>query len=179
MSENVDSVVSENKNHMHQLSEIDRLTAIVGQLVQDFKNLRDFTETQAQSLAALFRAIDEGKNLTTSNIYDCLVSIRVAQLDHMVKQQIANGFLKPAMVVGQRSMVICKQMSQDLKEINRKISLPVFDMQEEFKVKFLDKKVGDTVLVETPSQKDSSTQIAASFHILEIYDVVDQTEKSY
>jgi len=172
---NLDEVLLSNSNN--KISEIDRLTTVVSQMVQDFKNLRSAVEQNAQNLSALFKTIEEGRVLNMENIYDCLINIRVAQLDHFMKQQVEKGFLKSVDVATGNSVVVCRQYGQDSKEINRKISMPLAEVKEEFKNKFIGQKVGSSVVIENKVGSDTeSTMVNNTFHILEIYELADRVD---
>jgi len=182
MTENkAETVNSSDTNQENLKQDFEKITNYVINLSHDLKNVKDSLENATQVLAALLKTVDEGRILNTNNIQDCLISIRVTQLDNMIKKHVGAGLLKPSVEVKKNSVVLCKQSNSDGNEINRKISLPISDMRDEIKTLFVGKKANELVIVEEPVETtDDHTKMTKNiFQILEIYDVSEKLENSF
>lgn len=155
--------------------EISKLNSIVSYLVGDLKVIRDSLEKNSQFLASILKVIEEGRILNSENIQDCLISIRVSQLDNMLKDYIAKGFLSFATFIDENSIIVCKQTNESGMEINRKISMSMTDMNDDFKKMFIQKKIGDVVEI---FGKETENNTKNYFEILELYNPTNKLDKN-
>lgn len=160
--------------------DLDHVVNVLAQVVNNVRDLKNQTERSAEYIAAMLNVVDEGQIFNLDNIKESLIKVRVAKLDGMLKKQVEMGLLQVSTLADEKSLIVACQTDLQNKEINRKIVFPVNELPEDERLLFVDKKVGDVVLLncQVKNEKTGGTDIEKNnFLIKEIYLVVDQVEK--
>lgn len=159
--------------------DLDHVVNVLAQVVNNVRDLKNQTERSAEYIAAMLNVVDGGQIFNIENIKEGLIKVRVAKLDAMLKKQVEMGMLQKVPTANEKSLIVARQTDLENKEINRKIVFPVAELPEDERLLFVDKKVGDLILLSCQVKNDQTngTEIEKNnFYIQEIYLVLDQVE---
>lgn len=165
----------ENSNNI----DLDRIVGVLGQVVNDVKDLKNQSERSAEYVAAMLNVADKGQIFNLANIKEALIKVRVEKLDTMLKKQVEVGILQKIEVADEKSLIVARQSDLQNVEVNRRIVFPVAELPEAERALFIDKKVGDLVLLDCRVKQDQTGETTIeknNFYIKEIYQPVDRVE---
>lgn len=156
---------------------IEGLEASFMTTVQNINILASEIDKVKQTIMELARRVDaiikaaETGSITNDSVNEVLINQRIDQMkgnvDFLVKQEVMDTAKDST--VKERSFVVGRQLNKDKEEINPRMQFSFDSLQEAFKEKILNKKVGDVF----------EWGEGLFMEITEVYDIAKEVKKKF